>query len=85
MTQTVCHVLMDFIRNLDPGNATDDNLTPDVDLYDGGYLDSFTTVELIEFTQRTFGVDLSSADFYEGPLRNVNGIAANIEKAMATR
>ncbi len=85
MSGDIQTALMDFIRGLDPANANDPHLTPDVDLYDGGYLDSFSTVELIEFAQARFDVDLSTADFYEGPLRNAAGIAAEIAKLQAQK
>src|SRR5690606_42090330 len=70
--------LLDFLRRLDPSNAEDPMLSADVDLIDGGYIDSFGIVELIEFVRSRYGVDLSGADFYEGQMRKVSGIAAAI-------
>jgi acyl carrier protein len=78
MAQAVVADLLDFLRRLDPSNAEDPMLTADVDLIDGGYIDSFGMVELIEFVRSRYGVDLSGADFYEGQMRKVSGIAAAI-------
>jgi len=72
-------VLIEFVRELDPDNADDPNLTLSVDLVDGGFIDSFGMVELIAFVQQRFGVDLSSLDFYDGKMRTVSGIASAIE------
>lgn len=72
-------VLIAFIRELDPDNADDPNLTESVDLIDGGFIDSFGMVELIAFVQQRYGMDISSFDFYDGKMRTVSGIAAAIE------
>jgi acyl carrier protein len=78
MAQDVAAALLSFLRQLDPANAKDPHLTAEVDLIDGGYIDSFGMVELIAWVQDQYGVDLSSADFYEGQMRKVAGIAAAI-------
>lgn len=38
-------------------------LPPDTELYDGGVLDSMTTVQLIAALSEEFGVDISPAEF----------------------
>lgn len=81
MTQDVAQALIAFLRQLDPANADDPMLTPEVDLIDGGYIDSFGMVELIAHVQGRWGVDLSGADFYDGQMRKVAGIAAAIAAA----
>jgi acyl carrier protein len=74
--------LIEFLRALDPDNADDPNLTGDVDLVDGGFIDSFGMVELIGYIQKEYGVDLSGADFYDPKMRTVDGIAAAIEEQL---
>ena len=78
MAQDITAVLLGFLHAQDPANAADPHLTSTVDLIDGGYIDSFGMVELIEFVRSRYGVDLSGADFYEGQMRTIAGIAAAI-------
>lgn len=78
MSQDITASILKFVRDLDPSNARDSHLDAQVDLFDGGYLDSFGIVELIEFIIREFKTDFSNADFYAGSLRTVAGIAATI-------
>jgi len=78
MIHDVAAELETFIRSLDDSIANDDQLGRDVDLFDYGYLDSFGIVALIEHADARYGIDLSTADFYEGPLRTIDGIAALI-------
>ena len=75
MAQDITAALLAYLRQIDPGNADDPMLTADVDLIDGGYIDSFGMVELIAYVQEQWNVDLSSVDFYEGQMRKVSGIA----------
>lgn len=79
MSDEKSSVLIEFLRELDPANADDPNLTLSVDLIDGGFIDSFGMVELIAFVQLRYGVDLSSLDFYDGKMRTVSGISSAIE------
>lgn len=75
MAQDISAALLAYLRQIDPANANDPMLTAEVDLIDGGYIDSFGMVELIAFVQEQWSVDLSSVDFYEGQMRKVAGIA----------
>lgn len=81
MSDEIVAGIMDFIRSLDDEVAKDAYFAADVDLFDYGYLDSFGIVSLIEFVNRTYGVDLGNVDFYDGPNRTVQGIAALITAA----
>ena len=56
----------------------DQDLTPSVDLFDYGYLDSFGVVSLIARVSESFGVDMSRLDFYQAEYRNIDGIATYI-------
>jgi acyl carrier protein len=71
--------LLDAIRDLDPENKTDPMLTFEVDLIDGGYIDSFGMVELIVLIKDEWGVDLGGADFYAKEMRCISGIASTIK------
>ena len=78
MTKNIEADLLKFIRDLDSENLHDPMLNQDVDLIDGGYIDSFGIVELIVFVQGQWGVDLGGADFYANNMRRISGIAAVI-------
>lgn len=78
--QDTSPALISFIRQLDPANVNDPNLTREADLIDGGFIDSFGLVELIAYVQKTFGVDLSGQDFYEGKMRTVSGLSEAIQQ-----
>lgn len=79
MAQDISAALLAYLRQIDPANAKDPMLTAEVDLIDGGYIDSFGMVELIAFVQEQWNVDISSVDFYEGQMRKVAGIASLIK------
>jgi len=55
--------------------ADDPEFTDDVHLFDYGYVDSFGAVELVEFVQDRFGVQVSQADLMAYPLNTINEIA----------
>jgi acyl carrier protein len=82
MTKNIEADLLKFIRDFDPENQNDPMLNQDVDLIDGGYIDSFGMVELIVFVQSQWGVDLGGADFYANNMRSISGIAAVIAGIM---
>ena len=79
MSDEKSSILVEFIRELDPDNADDPNLTVSVDLVDGGFIDSFGMVELIAFVQQRYGADISGFDFYDAKMRTISGIAEAIE------
>ncbi len=82
MTKNIEADLLKFIRDSDPENQNDPMLNEDVDLIDGGYIDSFGMVELIVFVQSQWEVDLGGADFYANNMRRISGIAAVIAGMM---
>ena len=55
--------------------ADDVEFTDDVHLFDYGYVDSFGAVELVEFVQDRFGVQVSQADLMAYPMNTINEIA----------
>jgi len=53
----------------------DPEFTDDVHLFDYGYVDSFGAVELVEYVQERFGVQVSQADLMAYPLNTITEIA----------
>ncbi|WP_461209672.1 acyl carrier protein [Desulfocurvus sp. DL9XJH121] len=80
MPQSILDQLMTFVRenmNVDPG---DKYFTPDVDLFDYGYLDSFGIVGFTLMVKETWGLNMDSVDFYSDGFRTMQELAAYIEE-----
>lgn len=71
--------LMKMIREDQKVPSDDPDFTPEVDLFDYGYIDSFGIVNLIACVKHAYDVDMSMVDFYEPAYRTVQGIAGYIE------
>jgi acyl carrier protein len=65
-------------------SGDDRGFTDDTDLQDSGILDSFGTLELLQFIERTFAVSLGAGQVRAGGFRTVNAIVQMIEDAGAT-
>lgn len=78
-SESAVNFLMRMIREDQKIPGEDPDFTPDVDLFDYGYIDSFGIVNLIAGVQKTYGVDMSLVDFYEPDYRTVRGIAGYVE------
>ena len=72
-------ILMAFLAEEAKVPPGDPDFTPEVDLFDFGYVDSFGLVRLIEWVKERFGVDLGNADFY-ADLRAAARIARFIDE-----
>lgn len=80
MKDEILKQLMAFVRdnmNVDPG---DTYFTPDVDLFDYGYLDSFGIVSFTMMVKDNWGLNMDSVDFYADGFRTMEGLASYIEE-----
>lgn len=84
MSDEVSTALEKFVRDLSDTDPSDEFFGPDVDLFDYGYLDSFGIVNMIEFVDRRYRVDLSSIDFYSDGFRTIREIAGYIDSRLAS-
>ncbi|MGB8273642.1 MAG: acyl carrier protein [Alphaproteobacteria bacterium] len=73
---------MDFIRAEANVAPTDPDFSDAADLFDLGYLDSFSLVRLIEWAKDRFGTDIGNADFFND-LRTAGRIADHIDTVRA--
>lgn len=56
--------------------ATDDpDFTPDIHLFDYGYVDSFGAQELIHYVEATYRIKIEDDDLVKYPLNTVNEIS----------
>lgn len=70
-----------IVQNLLSGDARD--FTDETDLQESAILDSFATLELVQFLESTFEITLGAGQIQTGSFRNVDSIARTIESAMA--
>lgn len=70
-----------IVQNLLGGDARD--FTDQTDLQKSAILDSFATLELVNFLEATFGVNLGAGQIQPGSFRTVDSIARTIEDAQA--
>ncbi|WP_019534854.1 acyl carrier protein [Paenibacillus ginsengihumi] len=58
----------------------DDEFTPDVHLFDYGYIDSIGATALIAHIEKTYGIQVTNQDLMLYPLNTVREIADFIQK-----
>ncbi len=64
-----------FIRSKFSVSPTDPGFDRSVDLFSQGYVDSVGVVELLEFLQEDFGVEIPDDDMLSDDFSNIAGIA----------
>ena len=57
-----------------------DEITPDLDLFEAGFLDSFGTLQLLVKLSEEFGVELDPGDIAREEVASVERIAGTISK-----
>jgi acyl carrier protein len=64
-----------FVRSKFDIPADDPDFTPDVHLFDYGYVDSFGAQELIHYVESTYQIKIADDDLIKYPLNTVNEIS----------
>ena len=64
-----------FVRSKFDIPADDPDFTPDVHLFDYGYVDSFGAQELIHYVESTYQIEIADDDLIKYPLNTVNEIS----------
>ena len=77
-TGDIEQTILSYLQSKFTNSVDSQSILVTSDLFDEAIIDSFGIVELIEFVDTTYHVDLSPVDFYEGPQRTIAGIAAYI-------
>ena len=70
------------IRRMANIEAADEDFGRDVHIFDYGYVDSFSAVELVAFCEKTFSIKVSDRDLAHRPLNTVNEISQYIVEKM---
>jgi acyl carrier protein len=68
-----------IVEKLLSGDARD--FTDTTDLQESAILDSFATLELVQFLESTFGITLGAGQIQAGTFRSVESITRAVEEA----
>ena len=73
--------ILEFVReHFDIGD--DHDYTPDVHLFDEGFVDSLGAVEIIAYVEEEFGIKITQKDITLYPMNTVNEIAKVVESKL---
>ncbi len=73
--------IFEFVReHFDIGD--DPDYTPDVHLFDEGFVDSLGAVEIIAFVEEEFDIKITQKDITLYPMNTVNEIAKVVEEKL---
>lgn len=74
------HRVEEFVRTQFSVSPTDPAFDRTADLFEGGYVDSVGVVELLEFLQEEFGVDIPDDDLLSDDFSTIAGIARIVSR-----
>ncbi len=73
--------LREYIREqFDIGD--DPDFTDDVHLFNEGFVDSFSAIEIIHFIEQTFNIQITQRDITLYPMNTINELAEVIESKL---
>jgi len=73
--QEVAAAVEEFARREFSIKDSDQRFDRTVDLFEDGYVDSIGVIELIQFLERTFAIDIPEADLFSPEFSSIDGIA----------
>jgi acyl carrier protein len=73
--QDVAAAVEAFARREFSIKDSDQRFDRTVDLFEDGYVDSIGVIELIQFLERTFAIDIPEADLFSPEFSSIDGIA----------
>ena len=77
----VTEKIFEFVReHFDIGD--DPDYTPEVHLFDEGFVDSLGAVEIIDFVENEFGIKITQKDITLYPMNTVSEIAKVVESKL---
>ena len=74
-SQSIERRVEEFIRSNFSISPSDPDFGREVDLFEGGYVDSVGVVELLEFLSNEFGVEIPDDDLLADEFASIGGIA----------
>jgi acyl carrier protein len=73
--QDVAAAVEEFARREFSIKPSDRRFDRTVDLFEDGYVDSIGVIELIQFLERTFAIEIPEADLFSPEFSTIDGIA----------
>jgi acyl carrier protein len=74
--QDVADAVEEFARREFSIKPSDQRFDRTVDLFEDGYVDSIGVIELIQFLESTFAIDIPEEDLFSPEFSTINGIAS---------
>ena len=78
--QDVAAAVEEFARREFSIKASDQRFNRSVDLFDDGYVDSIGVIELIQFLESTFAIDIPEEDLFSPEFSTIDGIATIVTR-----
>jgi acyl carrier protein len=73
--QDVAAAVEEFARREFSIKPSDQRFDRTVDLFEDGYVDSIGVIELIQFLEKTFAIDIPETDLFSPEFSTIDGIA----------
>lgn len=73
------------VREMAKLTPDDAELQPDTNVFHFGFIDSFGAVELVEFVERTFGIEVTDDDLAKRPLNTLREISEFVVLKLGTK
>ncbi len=67
-----------YVREHFAISPTDPRFGRDIDLFDGGYVDSLGVAEMLEFVESEWGVEVSDEELLSDEFATIDGMATTI-------
>jgi acyl carrier protein len=82
--QDVAAAVEEFARREFSIKPSDRRFDRTVDLFEDGYVDSIGVIELIQFLEKTFGMEIPEADLFSPEFSTIDGIAKIVVRNRAS-
>ena len=82
--QDVAAAVEEFARREFSIRPSDRRFNRTVDLFEDGYVDSIGVIELIEFLERTFVIEIPEEDLFSPEFSTIDGIAKIVSRNRST-
>jgi acyl carrier protein len=79
------HRIEEFIRTQFSVDRTDPGFSREADLFEGGYVDSMGIVELLEFLQKEFKVEIPDDELLTDDFSSITGMARIVSRCLESR
>jgi acyl carrier protein len=69
-----------FVRGQFNVSDSDPGFGREIDLFEGGYVDSVGVAELLEYVTQEFGVDIPESDLFSDEFSSIDGISSIVAR-----